>query len=53
MDPQACWHELVELMREYHAIDDIWIQEVLIEDILERLNALYDWLQKGGDVPTA
>ena len=52
MDVQACWRELLEFMADYHRTDDLWDQSYIREGILERLDNLWEWIRKSGDVPT-
>ncbi len=55
MDPQACWKQICDLLRECETYQDGEMDddayEQAREDIVERLNALAHWIEKGGFLP--
>ena len=52
MDPQACWNEIKALLIEYDQNNqDILAQEDIRLELVIRLAALVDWLNRGGVPP--
>ncbi len=56
MDPQVCWKQLCDLLRECMIYADGDMDEDVYtsvrKDIVERLNCLAVWINKGGYLPT-
>ena len=52
MDPKAALSELRELIRDYHGAEDAQLPD-LIPAIIERIEAIDQWMTKGGFSPWA
>lgn len=52
MDPQACWRDIQELITyywQYEGSDQA--QEGIREELVQHLQDLAEWIDKGGIVP--